>query len=91
VNLICQVFGGKTGPMATFWVFGVVRPVATVRFRVELYPEPTREFGPVANTRWFTCDFETNLHFADINPKTFLTTKTSFQTFKRKLQRRIIR
>jgi len=32
-------------------VFRVVRPVATVRFRVEPYPEPTREFGPVANTR----------------------------------------
>jgi hypothetical protein len=36
--------------MATVRVFGVVRPVATVRFRVEPYPEPTREFGPVANT-----------------------------------------
>jgi len=50
VNLKCRVFGGKTGPMATVRVFGVVRPVATVRFRVEPYPEPTREFGPVANT-----------------------------------------
>ena len=50
VNLKCRVFGGKTGPMAMVQVFGVVRPVATVRFRVEPYPEPTREFGPVANT-----------------------------------------
>ena len=50
VNLKCRVFGGKTGPMATVRVFGVVRPIATVRFRVELYAEPTREFGPVANT-----------------------------------------
>jgi len=31
-------------------VFRVVRPVATVRFQVEPDPEPTREFGPVANT-----------------------------------------
>jgi hypothetical protein len=31
-------------------VFRVVRAVATVRFRVEPDTEPTREFGPVANT-----------------------------------------
>jgi hypothetical protein len=29
----------------------VVRPVATVRFRVEPDPEPTPQFGPVANTK----------------------------------------
>jgi len=26
VNLRCRVFGGKTGPFPTVWVFGVVRP-----------------------------------------------------------------
>jgi len=31
-------------------VFRVVRPVATVRFWVEPYPDPAREFGPVAMT-----------------------------------------
>jgi hypothetical protein len=46
----CRVFGGKTGPFPVGRVFRVVRPVATVRFRVEPDPEPTREFGPVANT-----------------------------------------
>jgi hypothetical protein len=51
VNLKCRVFGGKTGPMAMVRVFGVVRPIATVQFRVEPYPESTREFGPIANTR----------------------------------------
>jgi hypothetical protein len=50
VNLKCRVFGGKTGPMATVRVFGVVTPVATVRIQEESYAEPTREFGPVANT-----------------------------------------
>jgi len=34
-------------------VFHVVRPVATVWFRVEPYPEPAREFGPVANTNLY--------------------------------------
>jgi hypothetical protein len=48
--LKCWVFGGKTGPFPVGRVFRVVRPVATVRFRVEPDPEPTREFGPVANT-----------------------------------------
>jgi hypothetical protein len=43
-------FGGKTGPFPMVLVFRVVRPVATVRFRVEPYPESTREIGPVANT-----------------------------------------
>jgi hypothetical protein len=50
VNFKCRVFGGKTGPCPMVWVFGVVRPVATVRFRVERYSEPTREFRPIANT-----------------------------------------
>ena len=31
-------------------VFRVVRPVAMVRFQVEPELEPTRVFGPVANT-----------------------------------------
>jgi len=50
VNLKCRVFGGKTAPFPTVQVFRVVRPVATVRVRVEQDPEPTRQFGPVANT-----------------------------------------
>jgi hypothetical protein len=52
VNLKSRFFGGKTGPMATVRDFGVVRPVATVRIRVEPYPEPTGEFGPVAITSY---------------------------------------
>jgi len=43
-------FPVETGPKATVRVFPVVRPVETVRFRVEPDPEPTREIGPVANT-----------------------------------------
>jgi hypothetical protein len=50
VSLKCAVFGGKTGPFPMVRVFPVVGPVAMVRFRVEPYPEPTREIGPVANT-----------------------------------------
>ena len=50
VNLKCQVFGGKTGPFPTVKVFRVVRPVAKVQFQVEPDLEPTRQFGPVANT-----------------------------------------
>jgi len=50
VRLKCWVFGGKTGPITMVQVFCLVRPVAMVRFRVEPQPEPTREFGPVANT-----------------------------------------
>ena len=50
MNLKCRVFGGKTGPFPMFQVFHVIRPVATVQFRVELSLEPTRDFGPVANT-----------------------------------------
>jgi len=38
------------------WVFRVVRPVATVRVRVEPDLEPTRHFGPVANTRGWLHD-----------------------------------
>jgi len=48
--LKCRVFGGKPGPCPMGPVFRVERTVATVRFRVEPEPEPTREFGPVANT-----------------------------------------
>jgi len=40
----------ETGLKATVRMFRVVRPVAMVRFRVEPDPEPTREFGPIANT-----------------------------------------
>jgi hypothetical protein len=50
VDLKCRDFGGKTAPFPTVQVIRVVRPVAKVRFRVEPNPEPTREFGPVANT-----------------------------------------
>jgi hypothetical protein len=50
VDLKCWVFGGKTAPFPRVQVFHLVRPVATVRFHVEPNPEPTREFGPVANT-----------------------------------------
>jgi len=38
------------GPFPTFLVFHVVRPVATVRVQVEPDPEPTLEFGTVADT-----------------------------------------
>ena len=50
VNFKCRVFGGKTAPFPMVRVFRVVRPMATVRVRVEPDPEPTRQFGPVANT-----------------------------------------
>jgi hypothetical protein len=50
VDLKYRVLGGKTAPFRMVRVFRVVRPVAKVRFRVELNPEPAREFGPVANT-----------------------------------------
>jgi hypothetical protein len=52
VDLKCRVFDGKTAPFPTVRVFRVVRPVATVRFRVEPNVEPTREYGTVANTSW---------------------------------------
>jgi len=50
VMLKCQVFVDKTGPFPVSRVFCVVKPVATVRLRVEPEPEPTREFGPIAIT-----------------------------------------
>jgi len=50
VRMKCLVVGGKTGPFPTGRVFREVRPSAMVRCRVEPDPEPTREFGPVANT-----------------------------------------
>jgi len=51
VVLKCRVFSSKTGPFPMCRVFLVVRPVATVRVRVEPEPDPTSEFGPVANTK----------------------------------------
>ena len=50
VNFKCRVCVGKTAPFPAVWVFRVVRPVATVRVRVESDPEQTRQFGPIANT-----------------------------------------
>jgi len=49
VNLKGWVFGGKPGQFPTVRVFGVVGPVAIVRFLVEPDPELTRQFGPVSN------------------------------------------
>jgi len=46
-------FPVETGPKAMVRVFRVVRPVGTVRFRVEPDPEPTREIRPFANTTCF--------------------------------------
>jgi len=51
VMLKYRVFDGQTGPFLVGQVFRMVRPVATVRFRVEPKPELTREFEPVANTK----------------------------------------
>jgi hypothetical protein len=48
--LKCRVFGGKTGPFPVGRDLRLVRPVAAVKFRVELEPELTRVFRPVANT-----------------------------------------
>jgi hypothetical protein len=53
VMLKCQVFGGKTSTFPVGRVVHGVRPIATVRFRVEPEPEPTQEFGPGANTRYY--------------------------------------
>jgi hypothetical protein len=50
-----RVFGGKTGPIPVGRVVRVIRTVATVQFRVELEPEPTRKFGPIANTALGRC------------------------------------
>ena len=44
-------FGVKTGPFPTVRVFRVVRPIATVQFRVEPDLELTWQFEPVASTR----------------------------------------
>ena len=71
VNLKCRVFGGKTGPFPMVWVFRVVRPVATVRFRVEPYLEPTREFGPVANTTHNEAGEKISYKATSHNPRRF--------------------
>jgi len=52
VNLNYRVFGGKTARCPTVRVFHVVRPIDTVRVRVEPDPEPTRQFGPIAITNY---------------------------------------
>ena len=49
VMLKYRIFGSKTGRFPMRPVFRVVRPIATVPFGVQLEPELTREFGPVAN------------------------------------------
>ena len=59
VMLKCPVFGGKTGQLPMGRVCCVVRPIATVRIRVEPELETTREVGLVANT---TCDWPRLLH-----------------------------
>jgi len=46
--LKCRVLGGKPGPFPMGPVVNVVRTGTTVQIRVE----PTREFGPFANTQW---------------------------------------
>ena len=48
--LKCRVFGGETGPFPMSQDFHVLRPIATVQFRVEPELEPTREVGPVVDT-----------------------------------------
>jgi hypothetical protein len=63
VDLKCRVFGGKHAPFPTVQVFRVVRPIATVWFRVEPNPELTREFGPVAYT---TQDAKLKIHDAPL-------------------------
>jgi len=50
VNEKCHVFGGKTAPFPTVRDFRVVRPLAMDRVWEEQDAEPTRQFGPVANT-----------------------------------------
>jgi len=44
-------FGGKTSPIATDPVIGVIKPVLTVWQGAEPEPELNREFGTVANTQ----------------------------------------
>jgi hypothetical protein len=41
--LKCRVFDGETGPFPVGRVFHVVRPVATVHFRIKSESELTRE------------------------------------------------
>jgi hypothetical protein len=52
----CWVFGGKPGPCPVGRGICVVRPVATIRFRVEPELEPTRDFGPIAHTAYVRND-----------------------------------
>jgi hypothetical protein len=52
VSLKCRIFDDKTGQFRMVLVVQFVRPVATVRFRVELDPEPAQQFGSVINTRY---------------------------------------
>jgi len=61
-------------------VVRMVRPVATVRFRVEPDPGPTRQFGPVANPRWHrvqhtpsTAYTEYSIHRVQHTPSTAYT------------------
>jgi hypothetical protein len=75
VDLKCRVFGGKTAPFPTVRVFRVVRPVATVRCRVEPNPEPTREFGPVSNT---SCTRGLIMHDGRHGHRLVLSTDRSF-------------
>ena len=50
VVLKCRVFGGKTGPIATVQVFIWYDPLQRFGCGSESYPDPTQEFGTVANT-----------------------------------------
>ena len=60
MNLQWLGFGGKTVPFPTVRVIQVVRPVVTVRFWFEPHPEPSRQFGPVANTVFGVCCTQCN-------------------------------
>jgi len=48
--LNCRVFGGKTSPIATVRVFVWQDPLQRFGPGSEPDPEPTQEFGTVANT-----------------------------------------
>jgi hypothetical protein len=50
VMLKCRVFGGETSPFRMGHVCRMVRHIAMVSIGVEAQPEPTLEFGSVANT-----------------------------------------
>ena len=50
MRLKCRVFGVKTGPIATVRVFVWQDPLQRFGSGSEPDPEPTREFGTVANT-----------------------------------------